>query len=85
MSPVVARKALLEWLDFVPASKIAAFGADMNIIDGVYGHQYIARVTVSKALADAVEEGITDVKGAKKIAKMLFYDNPVEFYRLKLK
>jgi hypothetical protein len=43
--------ALVEWLDTVPANKISAFGGDYIFVDGVYGHQYLARQNVARALA----------------------------------
>ena len=50
ISPEAARRALVEWLDAVPANKISAFGGDYGFIDGVYGHQYLARQNVAASL-----------------------------------
>jgi predicted TIM-barrel fold metal-dependent hydrolase len=46
ISPEAARRALVEWLDTVPTNKISAFGGDYAFVDGVYGHQYLARQNV---------------------------------------
>lgn len=41
--PVASRNILSEWLEFLPYNKINGFGGDYCFVDGVYGHQYIAR------------------------------------------
>ena len=82
ISPTACVNALAEWLDAVPANKISAFGGDYCFIDGVYGHQYMARINVSKALALKVREGDFDVLRAKQLSKMLFYDNPLRIFKL---
>jgi len=82
VSPRASIDALVEWLDAVPVNKISAFGGDYLFIDGVYGHQYLARQNVSRALARKVEEGCFDMDRAKEIAGMLFYHNPFRIFKL---
>jgi len=82
ISPAASIQALGEWLDSVPYNKICAFGGDYKIVDAVYGHQYLARVNVSKVLAAKVTEGLLDMTRAKEIAGRLFFSNPLEIYRL---
>jgi len=84
ISPEAAVRALLEMLDSVPANKISAFGGDFILPDGVYGHQYLARRNVAKALAIKVSEGTFDVDRAKEIAKWVFVDNPKRIFKLKV-
>lgn len=84
ISPPTCIRILGEWLETMPYNKISAFGGDYCFIDGVYGHQYLARENVSKVLAQKVEENLFDIKTAKKIAKDLFYNNPVNIFKLKL-
>jgi len=43
ISPVASVNALSEWPETIPYTKICAFGGDFCFIDGVYGHQKIAR------------------------------------------
>ncbi len=74
--------ALAEWIDLVPVNKISAFGGDYLFVDGVCGHQYLARVNVSRALARKVEEFVIDVERAKEIARLLFYENPLKIFKL---
>jgi len=82
VSPNASVLSLLEWFDTVPVNKISAFGGDYLFIDGVYGHQFLARENVARALSMKVEDGLFDIHRAKEIGKMLFYDNPKRIFRL---
>ncbi len=82
ISPQASVSALGEYLDSVPFNKINAFGGDYLFVDGVYGHQYLARENVSKVLAMKVNEGVFNLDRAKEIARCLFYDNPSRIFRL---
>ena len=82
ISPEAARRALIEWLDVVPANKISAFGGDYCFIDGVYGHQYLARQNVAAALAHKVTDGSISLARAREIATWLFVDNPKNLLNL---
>jgi uncharacterized protein len=82
ISPVACVNALVEWLDAVPVNKISAFGGDYCFVDGIYGHQALARMNVSKALAIKVRDGVFGADRAKRIAEMLFVDNPTALFGL---
>ncbi|TET15575.1 MAG: amidohydrolase [Actinobacteria bacterium] len=82
VAPSASVNSLIEWIDTVPLNKISAFGGDYLFIDGVYGHQYLARVNVAKALSVKVLEGLFDIDKAKEIARMLFHDNPLKIFKL---
>lgn len=82
ISPGACVQSLNEWLDSVPVNKITAFGGDYMIVDAVYGHQYLARINVSKSLAGKVEEGIFSLDEAGRIAKKFFYENPMRIFKL---
>jgi len=82
ISPTACILALCEWIDSVPFNKISAFGGDYCFIDGVVGHQHLARLNVSIALTRKVEEGVCDIDEAKRIAKALFFENPARIFRL---
>jgi hypothetical protein len=84
ISPNASVNALLEWLDTVPYNKISAFGGDYLFVEGVYGHLVLARENISRALALKVTEGLFSVEEAKKIAKLLFFDNPNRIFKLDL-
>jgi predicted TIM-barrel fold metal-dependent hydrolase len=83
ISPEAARRGLIEWLDAVPANKINAFGGDYCFVDGVYGHQYLARRNVVAALAQKISDGSMDLDRAKEIAGWLFVDNPMRLFGLR--
>jgi predicted TIM-barrel fold metal-dependent hydrolase len=82
ISPTASINALLNWLDCVPANKISAFGGDYLFVDGVYGHQLLARENVSKALTRKVEDGVMDIDRAKRVSEMLFFENPLRIFKL---
>ena len=82
ISPTAAVNALVEYLDSVPANKISGFGGDYCFVDAIYGHQYIARENIARALAIKVEQGVFDLDRAKQVAGMLLYDNPLAIFRL---
>lgn len=82
VSPEAARRALVEWLDAVPANKISAFGGDYCFVDGVYGHQLIARQNVAASLAQKVSDGSISLSRARELATWLFVDNPKRLFGL---
>jgi predicted TIM-barrel fold metal-dependent hydrolase len=82
VSPNASVQALVEWIDTVPLNKISAFGGDYLFVDGVYGHQVLAREDVARALSLAVEEGLFDLGEARRIARLLLYENPKRIFGL---
>lgn len=82
ISPEAARRALVEWLDVVPANKISAFGGDYCFVDGVYGHQFLARHNVAAALTQKVTDGSFSLPRAREVATWMFVDNPQQLFRL---
>lgn len=82
ISPEAARRGLTEWLDTVPATKISAFGGDHSFVDGVYGHQILARQNVAASLAAKVAGGSMDLDRARQIAQWVFIANPTRLFGL---
>ena len=82
ISPAAAVAAMVEYLDAVPANKISGFGGDYCFLDGVYGHQALARQNVAKALAIKVDEGAFTMDQAQNVAKMILHDNPIAIFNL---
>jgi hypothetical protein len=82
ISPEASRRALVEWLDTVPANKISAFGGDYCFVEGVYGHQYLARRNVAWSLAQKVADDTMDLEWAKEVAGWLFVENPTRLFGL---
>ena len=83
ISPNSSMAFLSEFIDAVGVNKLSAFGGDYCMPDPIYGHQLMARQNVSRVLAKKVADGIFDVDQACKIAKKIFFDNPMEIFNLK--
>ncbi len=80
LSPSVARRALSEWLDVVPANKIIGFGGDYRFVEGVYGHLQLAKENIARTLAEKVENDGYTVKEAVNIARGLLRNNALELF-----
>jgi len=83
ISPSYAKNFLHEWLETIPASKIMAFGGDASSAEATYAHLIIAKQVVSQVLIEKVQTGYFTEQESKNIAKMIFYDNALSFYKLK--
>ena len=82
MGPAISRRALDEWLDAVPVTKIFAFGGDYSVPEKVYGHLQLARANVASVLADKVQAGRMGESDAQHVARLMFYENPKRWYSL---
>jgi hypothetical protein len=80
VSPEACVDSLSEWLEVFPYSKICGFGGDYGLVDGVFGHQEIARENIARALSRKIEKGLFGQAEARKIAKALLYDNPARIF-----
>jgi hypothetical protein len=79
-----ARAALAEALDLLPVNKVLAFGGDYGTeaLEKIYGHLVMARESVASVLAGRVDQGRMSIDEALRIARLWFWDNPQELYRL---
>lgn len=84
ISPAASKRALDEWLEVMPASKIFAFGGDYIFVEGSYAHAKFARQNVTKVLADKVDDGYFTLDEAKNVANMILRENANEFFKLGL-
>jgi uncharacterized protein len=82
MGPDISRRALSQWLDAVPVTKIFAFGGDYGVVEKIYGHLLLARADVAAVLAEKVAQGRFAEADALHIARLLFHDNPKRWYKL---
>jgi predicted TIM-barrel fold metal-dependent hydrolase len=80
ISPEACVDSLSEWLEVFPYSKICGFGGDYGFVDGVFGHQQIARENIARALSRKIEKGLFGLAEARKIGKARLYDNPVRIF-----
>jgi predicted TIM-barrel fold metal-dependent hydrolase len=83
VSPAASIDFIDEFIDAVPLNKLSGFGGDYSFIDGVYGHQYLARANIAEALTKKISDGLFDIDKAKEIAEMFLYRNPLKIFRLK--
>ena len=79
----MARSALDEWLDLVPANKIIAFGGDTILwVEWVLGDLIQTRENIAAVLAKRTREGLLNEEQALDLARMMLYDNPRNLYQL---
>ncbi len=80
MGPEMSRRALREWLDAVPVTKLFAFGGDYQVVEKVYGHLTLARWNVAVVLAESIRAGRMTREQALRVARLWFHDNPKRWY-----
>ncbi len=82
MGPDISQRALSQWLDAVPVTKIFAFGGDYSVVEKIHGHLELARANIATVLAEKVQRGRFTEKEALHIARLLFNENPKRWYKL---
>ena len=82
VSPTYSRHHLNLWLEMVPVNRLIAFGGDAMAVENVYSELILARNIISDVLSEKVGEGYYSEAEAKKIARMIFYDNAARLYKL---
>jgi hypothetical protein len=83
IAPVAYRRALSEWLDSVPATKLLAFSADCLHIEQTFGALILTRRLLAQVLADKIEDGWS-TRLAESVAARLLHGSAAELYRLDL-
>jgi predicted TIM-barrel fold metal-dependent hydrolase len=81
ISPEVAKRALSEWIETVPGSKLA-WGGDCQHVGECYGHVLYAKQVVSEVLAEKVESGYFSQEVASDLARIIFRENVWQLYGL---
>jgi predicted TIM-barrel fold metal-dependent hydrolase len=82
IAPATYRRAVREWLDAVPMSKLTAFGADCLCVEQTYGALILTRRLLAQALAAKVLEDGWDEALALEAAERMLSRNARELYRL---
>ena len=82
VSPTLAAGILHEWLETIPVSKIFGFGGDFIIVEGAYGHSWLARQVVNRVLAEKVEAGYFSEDEAVAFGRMILRENAKAFFAL---
>jgi hypothetical protein len=82
ISPSYSERYLNEWLETTPANKIMAFGGDFKNVEGVYGHQLLARQVVVNVLTTKVKDGYFSEEEAISLARKILHDNAIAILNL---
>lgn len=75
------KRALSEWLCYVPSAKFL-WGGDCHSAEGVYGAVHMVRQGLSEVLAEKIEEGLLDEQQALGVANGILHDNAKRLFRL---
>jgi len=75
------KRALSEWLCYVPAGKFL-WGGDCASAEGVYGAVQLVQHGLAEVLAEKVDDGAFDEEYALFIAKSLLHDNATKLFSL---
>jgi len=80
ISSSFTQRYLDEWLETVPVAKIMAFGGDQRMPEITYGNLLVAKELINSVLLNKVRSGYISEQEAFDIARMILYDNALEFY-----
>ncbi|MGH9858069.1 MAG: amidohydrolase family protein, partial [Acidobacteriota bacterium] len=80
IAPSAYRRAMGEWLDAVPASKLLAFSADCLHVEQTYGALALARRLLAQTLAEKIEEHQWPEELARSVARWLLHDAAAKLY-----
>ncbi|RJP71987.1 MAG: hypothetical protein C4532_06840 [Candidatus Abyssobacteria bacterium SURF_17] len=75
------KRALNEWLSYVPAGKFL-WGGDCGTAEGIYGAVYMVRHALAEALAEKIRDGQMDEEIAVFVARSLLHDNAGRLFSL---
>lgn len=79
ISPTMARRALHEWLEVMPSSRLL-WGADCNHAEGIYGATVATRRVLAEVLAEKVERGELIEEHALRIARQVLRENALALF-----
>ncbi len=80
IAPGVAKRALHELIETVPANKILGYGGDFFHVEGAYAHAQMARATTAEVLAEKVEQGYLKEDEAAGLMDRILYRNGKELF-----
>ncbi len=80
IAPGVAKRALHELIETVPANKILGFGGDFFHVEGAYAHAQMARALTAEVLAEKVEDGYLKEEEAFALLDRILYRNGRELF-----
>ena len=82
IAPAVYRRAMGEWLDAVPASKLLGFSADCAHVEQTLGALILTRRQLARALAEKVRSDDWSTALAENVGRRVLYQNARDLYRL---
>lgn len=80
ISPEMAKRALHELIETVPANKILGFGGDFFHVEGAYAHAQMARSVTAEVLAEKVEQGYLMEEEAASLLERILHQNGRELF-----
>lgn len=81
ISPAVAERSLMEWLDTVPVSKLQ-WGGDCAHVEAIFGHVLQLREVLVRVLAYRIRHAQMKLESAICLARELLWGNAWELYGL---
>jgi hypothetical protein len=75
------KRALHEWLDSIPVSKIMIWGGDSYRIEGTYASLLLVKQVVSEVLAEKIHAGHLSESYVRTILWDIFRNNPARLYK----
>jgi len=82
MNPTEAERALSEWLDGVPFTKIFGYGADTGYPWNNVGYSKQARIGIARVLEAKIDAGYFSGETAREVAEHIMLKNGEAFYGL---
>jgi len=80
IAPGVAKRALHELIETVPANKILGYGGDFFHVEGAYCHAQMARAVTAEVLAEKVESGYLKDHEAAALMERILHQNGKELF-----
>ncbi len=82
ISPSAYQRALEEWIEICPASKIFAWGGDHRVVEHSYASLKLAKRLVAEVLAKMVQSGYFTKDLALDVARQIMGENGKKVYGL---
>jgi predicted TIM-barrel fold metal-dependent hydrolase len=75
------KRALSEWLCYVPAGKFL-WGGDSHFVEEIYGAVCVVRRALAEVLAEKIDDGLFDEELALMVANAFLHDNAEGLFKL---
>ncbi|MCK4887180.1 MAG: amidohydrolase family protein [Planctomycetes bacterium] len=85
INPVAAKDFLKKYIVAAPANKVLTFGGDYLCVEPVIGHAAIARMGISLALSELVEDGFITLSDAMELIDPIMHENAKTIFNIEQK